>query len=383
MKKLIILFSVLCFACNTKAQDKLITQKGDVKTVYNVEVGANRVFYTLEKKENAPIQQIAKKDVLTIIHPDGTKELFNTNESSNAAVISGQASSTTFPAEAENHPIVVQDKGYVPIKFIGKKGNKEAGAYFAECRLKNGSVIEDDNVKINYKIMDDDVYYYSNKDILLQISIQNKTNKTIYIDLGNTFINRGTEGMAYYIPTATSSTHGKNGGVGVNVGSVTGTLGIGGIVGGIANGVNVGGGSSSSETTTTYSQRIIAISPLSQKYLEIVSLFPINSHYNECLHVVGNIKSSRVNIKSQDIKIGENVVFNEENSPINFSFYTIYSFNEDTSHSFSLHANFYVNQLIGVHRFPSANGAYVSKPLDKELSDDWKNRLFFILGKFK
>ena len=383
MEKLFMLLAFVWYFSFCNAQDKLITQSGDVKIVYNVEVSANKVFYTLENKKDAPIQQITKQDVLTIIHQDGSKEMFGTNETSNATVVSSQVSSTTSSPETANHPIVVQDKEYVPTKFIDKNENKEAKVYFAECRLKNGSVIEDDNVKINYKIDYSDSYYFDNWDIALQISIQNKTNKTIYIDLGNTFITRGTEAAPYYIPKATSSTNGKNGGVGVNVGSVTGALGIGGVVGGIANGVNVGGGSSSSETTTIYSQRVIAISPLSQKHLENVPLFPINSHYNECLDVVGDIKSSRVNIKSQDVKIGENVVFNEENSPVNFSFYTIYSFNEDTSHSFSLHANFYVNQLIGVHCHPSANGAYVSKLLDKELSDNWKNRLFFILGKSK
>ena len=66
-----------------KAQDKLITQSGDVKIVYNVDVGTNKVFYTLENKKDAPIQQIAKQDVLTIIHPDGSKEILNKDNVSN------------------------------------------------------------------------------------------------------------------------------------------------------------------------------------------------------------------------------------------------------------------------------------------------------------
>lgn len=50
MKKLIIFACSLMAGISASAQDVLITQEGDVKKVYDVEVGTNAVFYKSEEK---------------------------------------------------------------------------------------------------------------------------------------------------------------------------------------------------------------------------------------------------------------------------------------------------------------------------------------------
>ena len=78
----------------------------------------------------------------------------------------------------------------------------------------------------------------------LGVKVQNKTDHTIYIDLGNTFITRSGEAQAYYVPSSTVTSKGKTAGGSVNLGSVASAVGIGGAVGTLAGGVNVGGSNS-------------------------------------------------------------------------------------------------------------------------------------------
>ena len=74
MKKLIIFaYFFLMAGVSASAQDVLITKDGDVKNVYEVEVGTNAVFYKSEDKADAAILRINKTDVYMIKRKDGTK----------------------------------------------------------------------------------------------------------------------------------------------------------------------------------------------------------------------------------------------------------------------------------------------------------------------
>ena len=410
MKQLIILFVVLCFACNAKAQDKLITQKGDVKTVYNVEVGQNNIFYKLENKEGSSLQQIAKKDVVMIIHHDGTKELFNAGELStppSAALqptptpATASAPSSQDPAETKaiNDSLMKKYNGPLVTYINDKVKEKKKTAYLLYLLpgLKKGSLIGDSNMELDIKVVNPmeanhtsvgggvgglfanltvptPCYYY-------HLVLKNKTDKTIYIDLGNTFFMRGSESSPYYVPSATSSTSGKEGGVGLNVGSVAQALGVGGPVGTIANGVNVGGGVSSSTTTTTYAQRVVAIPPMSTKELEPQLIFPMGCEhvYNNWIQAIKwdkNTVSARFKFenKNDKLKAGETRLFDENNSPINFGSYLTYSFDENCTIANHLNAGFYVHEAIGY-----GNASWGSANPDNDFSANYKSPVCFSL----
>ena len=369
----------MCFACNVKAQDKLITQTGDVKIVYNVEVGTNKVFYTLENKKDAPIQQIAKQDVLTIIHPDGSKEMFGVGESTPPPPTVHQTPATTVAIsndeKAINDSLMTKYNGQL-VTYINdkvKEKKKTACASYLLPRLKKGSIIGDANIEseINIKVVRDRWFSYNDN---YYVTLKNKTDKTIYIDLGNTFFIRGSESSPYYVPSATSSTSGKEGSVGLNVGSVAQALGVGGVAGTITNGVNVGGGVSSSLTTTTYAQRFIAIPPMSTKQLAPQLIFPMSceSLYNNWVQVQQVHKTkfyARFKLETKKDKLmetGETRLFDENNSPINFGSYITYSFDENCTITHHLNAGFYVYEVIGY-------GIYVDALPDKELSANYKN----------
>lgn len=378
MKKLSTILFLISLTVLGYSQDKLITQKGDVKIVYNVEISTNKVFYTLENKQNAPIQQIAKQDVLTIIHPDGSKESLN-GENSPAA--KAEIPPTQLPkqdnaqSKAINDSLIAKYNGPL-VTYINdeiKAKNKTALFVWLLPQVKTSSIIGDSNMELEIK--ENNIKYYSDNR-LYETTLKNKTDKTIYIDLGNTFFIRGTQSSPYYIPTATSSTNGTSSGAGVNLGSVAGALGVGGIVGGIANGVNVGGGSSSSSTSVTYSQRVIAIPPKSTVQLDPQLLFPMGceSLYNNLIHV-GKLdkKTFYVNFKfenkTDELKAGETRLFDESNSPINFGSYITYSFDENCSNVNHLNAKFYVREIIGY-----GYGTLLLKANpDKELSANYKD----------
>lgn len=373
----------MCFACNVNAQDKIITQKGDVKIVYVVEIAQNNIFYKLENKESASLKQIAKKDVLTIIHHDGTKELFSAGESSTPPSPTVQPTPVTAVAmsnddKAVNDSLMTKYNGQLVTYINDKVKEKKRTAYLLYLLpgLKKSSLIGNANIEMDIKVgpIDKDWLFISSFGPDYYITLKNKTDKTIYIDLGKTFFMRGTESSPYYIPSATSSTSGKEGGIGVNVGNVAQALGIGGSIGTIANGVNVGGGVSSSSTTTTYAQRIIVIPPMSTKQLAPQHIFPMGceSLYSNLIYVQEYDKNTfsasiKFENKNDELKAGETRLFEENNSPINFGSYITYSFDENCTIINHLNAGFYVHEVIGYGTFFTR-----ANPV-KEFSTNYKN----------
>lgn len=93
--------------------------------------------------------------------------------------------------------------------------------------------------------------------------VYNKTSQVLFLDKANSFAY--TNGQPQTLFTNAAYTTGKNTGSGasVNLGSVAGAIGIGGAVGSLLGGVNVGGGNSVTNTTTVYEQRVIAVAPQS------------------------------------------------------------------------------------------------------------------------
>ncbi|MBR6340198.1 MAG: hypothetical protein IKR63_08750 [Alloprevotella sp.] len=117
------------------------------------------------------------------------------------------------------------------------------------------------------------VSHQLNDDGLLDVVVKNNTGQIMVIDRTRSFFrNISGNSIPYYDPTVRTSTNsytsGQERGVGVNLGSIAGALGVGGAIGQALNGVNVGGSKSSSSTTTntTYyiDQPQISIAPYGQ-----------------------------------------------------------------------------------------------------------------------
>ena len=272
MKQLLLLFMLLCSPA-VIAQDVIVKKDGSTILAKVLEVNTDNIKYKKHSNQNGPTYTILVSDLLSINYSNGEKDDF-----SNASIGSQSESATSTqskevdssqglikkPAAANNADIIANHNVIHP-NFSGKPASEKA---VKECTIKFGvassSIMSNDDAEISFirKATEND-------DLLYFINIKNKTDKVMYVDRGNCF-RIYTDGYAdcyYDVSKQTTVNQGGGSGGSVNLGSVAGVLGIGGMVGQLAGGVNVGGGTSSSISTSYATQRIIAIPPHGSKYL--------------------------------------------------------------------------------------------------------------------
>lgn len=221
---LLVLSVILSAGVPTMAQDKIITKEGETHEVYNVEVSDKYVFYSKEKAADSPILRMGKDVVLMIRYQDGTKKLFTGEEAGDEASLAGSnvaSSGTSAKQEAAEDVSLSEEEltklknqywvevGYKNDKELDK-GDKEAKSMFCQFDFCHDAVLADKNVELQVKTLktDMDSYKYASwwqaTNYAVQITVCNKTNQVIYIDLGNCFFIRGSEASPFYIPTSTS-----------------------------------------------------------------------------------------------------------------------------------------------------------------------------------
>ena len=135
-----------------------------------------------------------------------------------------------------------------------------------------------------------------------------------------------------------------------DLGAVAGALGVGGAVGTLACGIGVGSSKSNTMVNTTYSQRVIAIPPMSIKSLDSQLLFKsqtcngFNIEYYPYSQVPFFAFRSSAGPKLQN---GEVLNYTRESSPFNWGCMISYSFAEDCSTTSSISFNYYMRSIIG------------------------------------
>lgn len=377
------------FSYNMAAQDIIVTQDGDVRKVYGVEVSESAVFYKTADTTDSPIQRIDKKDVLVIKYKDGTKKVFPDGgevvtekqqlaEPAAAGPLMVKPSDLSVDAASANTAALAQVNS--PIDYKPEKSDEEAKRALMGFGVKSTSVLDDGNVKIsivqgklvwqgknkkpNFELIDRDfnLTLLDLADPSLKLVIQNKTNRAVYIDLGNSFYIRLGQSICYYVPSSTTTSSGSGSGVGVNMGSVAGALNIGGVAGQLASGVNIGGGKSSGVSSTTYAQRVVSISPMATYTLEPVFMFGDGAvrmcqglenkvSGNAIIGVSSCYPSMNFSKKSAKgaLKAGMHYAYTEENSPIELSNIITYSFSEDCSNARMLSVHMYLKDVMGVN----------------------------------
>lgn len=372
MRILSILALMLCSWGFTWAQDRVITKEGDVMEVYRVDVGSTFIYYTLEDKEDAPLQKIAKADVLMIRKKDGTKIDVTAAATATAPAASAQTGQATQPgivtlkreeltAEEKAANDALMEKLNCPVELVLKEskqedaGTKKANRGFAILGVKQNSVIANEDIEVGmtlgviyqekkvdvfFPLKVYELFYVSGGRFRphIRFSVTNKQNKTLYLDLGNTFYISQGQPVCYYIPTSTTTSSASSGGGSLNLGAVAGALGVGGAVGTLASGVSVGGGSSKSTSTTTYSQRVIGIPPHATVQLSPKPLYPDNSYpiFNFSSDCEGGV-----------MMVGDNYTYAEETSPLQMSLILAYSETENCECTKSAPVNLYIRQLLG------------------------------------
>lgn len=391
MKK-ILLFLGLSLSMAISAQDRIITKKGEVIQAYRIDMGGNAVYYKLEDSDTASLQSIEKGNVVMISKQDGT--VINLYDKDSGISAPGKSnmqetqnmSEPTIPVmlsiadltkeEQDANTVLLQEysKDLSTTDITTDNAGKKANGIWGIFGINSNSIISNKDIEISIIsgvignkdknnvtkfIPSEELDSYVNlSNAALTISIRNKQNRTIYLDLGNTFYVSMGESQCYYIPTSTTTTSSNSGGAAVNLGAVTGALGIGGAVGTLASGVNVGGGNTHGTINTTYAQRIIALAPMGSVNLDAQFLFgnTVKKICNGLSLVVKGIDSYHKYLNfnfskkspNGELKIGEHLKYNENSSPVNLSFVISYSYAENCTNMKSIQTNLFLKDIIGI-----------------------------------
>ena len=373
-KKLIALAALCVAGSYAPAQDLIVKKDGSVIQAKVTKIGTSEVEYKKWSNQNGPQYSIAVADILAINYQNGEKETFeNVGAGSSQAAKSeadGQQSIVQVKpedlspeAKAANDALIAKYNAPVELDITKKQKEKFGKRSFYASAIygfKNNSIITNDDIEIGFvtgslvqlkkteptKWIEGHGDYYP----ALLLRVRNKTSRTLYIDLGNSFFISMGQAICYYVPSSTTTTHGASSGGSVNLGAVTGALGIGGVPGTLANGINVGGVSTNSTTSTTYSQRVIAVPPMSS-----VNLPPQYFYGKEDRTVTKGLKSYYghmlimfpKNSEKGLMRFGDRYSYTDDNSPLQFSCVISYSTDETCLSTKSITSSLYLRELIG------------------------------------
>lgn len=362
MKHLVIL--MLFLSVEVAAQDVIVKKDGSTILSKVLEVNTDNIKYKKFSNQNGPTYTIGKSEIMSINYENGDRDSFETtvHEAGKTEI---KPSATSSEALAMSN--AAQIKKYNDRMFVVNNNNTGKKGKLAYCKLNltQNSVVENEDVELVFESSNNKlntVYYQDYKDELM-VRVRNKSQNTIFLDLANTFFGRGDEAQAYYVPTATSVSVGHSSGAAVNMGAVAGSLGIGGAVGTLANGVTVGGGKTSTSTTIEYSQRIVSVPPMSSLALPGAMFFCPSMPSLPFLHTEPYATYTRVSCGIQGLMAGDVVHFTEQESPIRFFVFLSYSNDENLSSVKTTKVNFYLSELLGIGR-SADNGGNLIKPYD-------------------
>ena len=380
------------------AQDLIVTNSGDTYKVKNLELGQTSVFYTLAEDSTNATHRMDKSEILIIKYEDGR---MMTMKDAGAAVsapaaVNPAAKSVSEEAVKQNETMI-RNHNLRSLVYEGtKRKGKEASTMFLALGVKPSSALYDGNLSVRlvpgyFSARDEKFVPYSEVEYFSVMAfspyfvteLENHTDKTLYVDLGNSFVMRNQESSPYYVPSVTSSMSSSTGGGSVNLGAVTGAMGIGGAVGTLASGVNVGGSSTSGEVTTTYAQRVIAIPPMSvyrlspvllaakgQRMSDYVVCDKLSGFSGDCVDLF--VSKSLPGIP--ELKIGDNLFFDEDDEVFNFSTFFTYSFSESMTESQKIKTDYYLKEILGVGRY---NKAFYFDFYITNVNDSWHSMLVF------
>ncbi len=251
MKKLLFsIFFMSITAFTIKAQDIIELKDGNQISSKVLEIDKNTIKYKKYSNLDGPTYNIEVGEVVSIKYENGEKDFFQAKIDDDI--------------EQMSQPLVSPDNVEIINKFSRtldtdklKAKKKSAKFFITKYAVSQNSVMSNEDLEIFFKMPHLCLY---------EIWIKNKTDQTLIIDLQNTFSvtsnNRYNQSRVYFSQSETVSvSEGNMTGTGFNLGAATQALGIGGVVGTLANGVSIGAGSSQSATTTYSNERFVIIPP--------------------------------------------------------------------------------------------------------------------------
>lgn len=276
MRKLrIFFFFSICFFASF-AEDIISLQNGDIVKAIISEITPNEIKYKKASNPKGPTYTIDKKSVTSILFQNGEIEKFNTTAESSQNKVGQQnhdQNAITYAAPANNNDsIIALYNSYTPINEKKKPQNKPTDEGYIYWGITPNSVLSTNEINIEIKRIDCEMDWFQIWSQEWKYTITNKTKSPIYIDLAQVFKTyKGgiSDGLTspWYDNTVYNGSNESGGGASLGLGAVTNALGIGGIVGTVANGVSIGGGKTGSASESKQMERILIIPPMSSRSL--------------------------------------------------------------------------------------------------------------------
>lgn len=343
MKQLLVMFMLLCSTA-VFAQDVIVKKDGSTILAKVLEVNTDNIRYKKHSNPNGPTYTIGKSEIMSINYENGEKEVFKEGSIPSQSKESEHKSTDPKyiqrnPSEDNNRLIEMYDKRYQ----IGKKykpSKKSVTSCLTTWGIAPSTMISNEDIEIEFEDR-------SNEDngqyLQYAVIIKNRTNHTIYVDRGNSYRVSRDENFCYYSGAQVSTSRSSGGGVAVNLGSIANATGIGGAIGTIAQGVNVGGGASSSSGMTIGQQRFLVLPPHGRAALATDN--EVKGHKLDRNERYVHLKE-RIN---PPIHKGEVLNYDENNTPYTVDYLVTYSDNQNFTTYSVLNTKLYMKQIFGTH----------------------------------
>ena len=359
---------LLC-AMTSSAQDVIVMKDGNPILANVLEVNTDHVKYKKHTNQKGPSYTIAITDILSLTYANGIKENFENvatmptpnrsghQEQINETQIDGNNDAPIFMehiSDARNAEIIRQYSTiYQPTKRI-KPSNVQASRCFIFCGIKSKSNISNNEIEMTIEARNEytiEGNSYPHRFYL--IKLMNKTDKVMYVDKGCCFrISSDGSSYTYYDPSAqTTFSNGSNIGASMNAGTVASALGIGGIASQLVSGLNVGGSSHQTVSTTYNPQRIIAIPPHSFRYLTEAKFVKTMGEYKRVEQaeefLFMSVPIEQMGFSKGTLRNGQICLFSENDLPWSRKYVITYSTSEMFNTYSCLQCEFYIKEIIG------------------------------------
>lgn len=377
MKRLIVFVFITTITITLYAQDVIVKKDGSTVVSKVLEVNRSDIKYKKFTNQKGPTYTISKSEVASINYPNGDIDKFNDTGKQASVEDENQTSGGLAKPSIENAGMIKRYNNHDLSFKIKKKNGKKADHWIGFMGIDTTSVLVSDQLEVTIKAPSycdlycdalrqwpfDGHYYFVFK---------NCTDKTLYIDLGNTFrVDKHGNYKVYYDTKQTTVTQGSGSGASMNIGSVVNAIGINGVLGGLANGINVGANSSASASTTYSKQRVIAIPPKGQRILEKCDWEWVKSKRIYLSYCEGfDYSPLSISVNNGEIK---EYTFND--SPQAFQYTITYSDKENFSTWEALSIKTYIKTLLG--------GVKIFRHIDnvlKNVEGDWYHSDTKIIG---
>lgn len=264
MKKYIVfLVGCMLLVGQVHSQDLIVLKDGATVPGRVCEVTSTEIKYKKISNPDGPLYSIDKSRVLAVNYKNGEKESYAEGavlQNPTAQPVSNRPRKV-FVAPADDNAALIA-KYNQPATFYGKKKIGWAKVITCKYGITQKSVLSNRDMEIRIEYVGEAPYPYV-------VKVVNKTDGTLYVDLGNTFriFKDGTSRRYFDDSEQVTVSHGRTGGGSIGLGSIAGALGVDGVVGTLAGGVVLGGGSQHGASTTYSNPRILVIAPRCQECL--------------------------------------------------------------------------------------------------------------------